>query len=206
MRDNQPVTQNELKVPPDQTLISVTDLKGRITYANPSFIAMSGFLMDELIGQPHNLVRHPDMPAEAFRDMWQTIDSGLPWTGLVKNRRKNGDFYWVRANATPMRDGDKIVGYLSVRTSPSQEEINAATSLYASMREEAQHGRLRHILDRGVVLRTDPFSKLYRALKPGMRGQLFWLAAWPAAIPLLTQALGLPFWISLAGGTEVALA
>ena len=200
MRDNQPVTQNELKVPPDQTLISVTDLKGRITYANPSFISMSGFLMDELIGQPHNLVRHPDMPAEAFRDLWETVEAGLPWTGLVKNRRKNGDFYWVRANATPMRDGDKIVGYLSVRTPPSQEEINAATALYATMREEASRGKLTHVVHRSKVLRTDPISKLIRLLTPGMRGQLFWLAAWPAAIPLVTQAMGMPFWVSVLGG------
>ena len=200
MVNNQPVTQNEHKVPPDQTLISVTDLKGRITYANSAFISMSGYLADELMGQAHSIVRHPDMPEEAFRDLWDTVEAGLPWTGLVKNRRKNGDFYWVRANATPMRDGDKIVGYLSVRRAPSQEEIDAATGLYALMREEARRGKLKHVVHRSQVLRTDPISKLIRLLTPGIRGQLFWLAAWPAAVPLATQALGLPFVVSLVAG------
>ena len=200
MRDNQPVTPNELKVPAEQTLISVTDLKGRITYANPSFVAMSGYSQDELMGQAHSIVRHPDMPEEAFRDMWDTIEKGLPWTGLVKNRRKNGDFYWVRANATPMRDGDKIVGYLSVRTAPSQDEINAATALYASMREDARSGHARHVVRGGAVLKTGVFPHLYRLLTPGIRGQLFWLAAWPAAVPLALQAMGLPFWACVLGG------
>ena len=118
MRNNQPVSGREFTFPADQTLISVTDLKGRITYCNKNFIAVSGYTEDELLGQPHNLVRHPDMPEEAFRDLWATIESGRPWTALVKNRRKTGDHYWVRANATPVRDGDRILGYLSVRTRP----------------------------------------------------------------------------------------
>jgi PAS domain S-box-containing protein len=105
VRANLPVTPVEYALPAGQTLVSVTDLKGRITYCNPAFIAVSGYSRDELMGQPHNIVRHPDMPEEAFRDLWHTIQSGLPWTGLVKNRRKNGDHYWVRANATPMKDG-----------------------------------------------------------------------------------------------------
>lgn len=200
MRNNQPVTQNELKVPEDQTLISVTDLKGRITYVNKAFISMSGFLEDELMGQPHNMVRHPDMPSEAFRDMWETISSGLPWSGLVKNRRKNGDFYWVRANATPMRDGDRVVGYLSVRTKPTDQEVRAADALYADMRREAQQGRLVHLMRRGKVIRAGWLAAVYRALTPGMRGQLFWLAWWPAAIPLMCQALGLPFWACALAG------
>ena len=78
-------------------------------------MAVSGYSSAELLGQPHNIVRHPDMPPEAFRDLWATIQAKAPWTGLVKNRRKNGDHYWVRANATPMLDGDTITGYLSVR-------------------------------------------------------------------------------------------
>ena len=100
MRKNLPVTQREYSFPANQTLVSVTDLKGRITYCNHAFVHVSGFERGELMGQPHNLVRHPDMPEEAFRDMWETIQAGLPWTGLVKNRRKDGDHYWVQANAT----------------------------------------------------------------------------------------------------------
>jgi aerotaxis receptor len=173
MRTNLPVTQREYLFPADQTLVSVTDLKGRITYCNPAFIEVSGYAKEELLGQPHNLVRHPDMPAEAFRDMWATIQAGLPWTGLVKNRRKNGDHYWVQANATPMKDGDRIVGFLSVRTLPSREQVQGAEALYATMRAEASEGRLVHVLARGAVLRQSLAGRIGRALKPGQRGVIF---------------------------------
>src|SRR3990167_5859633 len=114
MRSNLPVTQNEYVLRQGMTIVSRTDLKGRITYINDDFIEASGFTQEELIGQPHNLVRHPDMPEEAFDDMWRTLKAGLPWTGLVKNRCKNGDHYWVVANATPVREGDAVsTGLLS---------------------------------------------------------------------------------------------
>ncbi len=102
MRLNLPVTQQEFEFPDSVTLVSTTDLQGRITYCNPAFIAVSGYAREELVGELHNLIRHPDMPAEAFRDMWDTLQQGHPWTGIVKNRRKNGDHYWVQANATPV--------------------------------------------------------------------------------------------------------
>ncbi len=136
MRDNGPVTQQEYELSADSPLVSTTDLQSHITYCNPAFVAASGFDRSELIGQPHNLIRHPDMPAEAFRDMWETLKAGEPWTALVKNRRKDGGFYWVRANVTPVRDGAGISGYMSVRTKPSREEIAGAEALYARMREE----------------------------------------------------------------------
>ncbi|MFT7775995.1 methyl-accepting chemotaxis protein [Roseateles sp.] len=136
MRDNGPVTQQEYEISADTPLVSTTDLQSRITYCNPAFIAASGFDRDELLGQPHNLIRHPDMPAEAFRDMWATLKAGEPWTALVKNRRKNGDFYWVRANVTPVRDARGICGFMSVRTKPGREEIRGAEALYAQMRQE----------------------------------------------------------------------
>ena len=123
MRSNLPVTQKEYVYPEGLTLVSTTDLRSRITYCNPAFIEVSGYDADELIGQPHNLIRHPDMPEEAFRDMWDTIRSGRPWTAMVKNRCKNGDHYWVQANVTPLvRDG-KPVGYMSVRTRPGRTEV-----------------------------------------------------------------------------------
>jgi aerotaxis receptor len=103
-------------------------LQGNINYANPYFIEVSGFTEEELIGAPQN-VRHPDMPVEAFADLWSTIKSGMPWTGLVKNRCKNGDFYWVLANVTPVIESGKPVGYLSVRTKPSREQVRAADAL-----------------------------------------------------------------------------
>jgi aerotaxis receptor len=173
MRINEPVTQREFAFPAGETLVSVTDLKGRITYCNAPFIDVSGYSRDELVGQPHNLVRHPDMPEEAFRDLWETIQAGLPWTGLVKNRRKNGDHYWVCANATPMRDGDRITGYLSVRTQPSRAEVDAAEALYARMRDEVRNGRVVHALHRGMLVRVDAAGRLLRTLTPGERGRMF---------------------------------
>ncbi|WP_347558797.1 methyl-accepting chemotaxis protein [Robbsia sp. KACC 23696] len=133
MRLNQPVTQHQFDFPASEQLVSVTDLKGVIRYCNPGFIKVSGFDRDQLIGQPHNLVRHPDMPAAAFADMWATLRAGKPWTALVKNRRRNGDYYWVRANVTPIVERGAVSGYLSVRTKPSAEEISAAAPAYAAL-------------------------------------------------------------------------
>lgn len=134
MRNNQPVTQNEYVLKDGAAIISRTDKKGQITDCNQEFIEASGFERDELLGQPHNMVRHPDMPQEAFRDMWSTLKSGRPWSGFVKNRRKNGDHYWVKATATPLPDHS---GYFSVRTKASREDIAAAEALYAKMRGDA---------------------------------------------------------------------
>lgn len=192
MRQNLPVTQNGYDFPADQTLISVTDLKGRITYCNANFVAVSGFTREELMGQPHNIVRHPDMPAEAFRDLWETIDGGEPWTALIKNRRKNGDHYWVRANATPVRSGGRTVGYLSVRTKPAAEEVAAAEQLYARMRAEADSGKRIHRLYRGQIVRADCLGWLSRTMRPGLRGQVVLLTAWAAAGPLACALLGAP--------------
>lgn len=140
MRTNLPITQREYAFPAGQALVSTTDLQGRILYCNPAFIEVSGYIREELLGQPHNMIRHPDMPEEAFRDMWQTIESGQPWSGLVKNRRKNGDHYWVMANVTPLLDGDRPVGYMSVRTLPDRQQVSEAETVYARMREAASRG------------------------------------------------------------------
>lgn len=133
MRKNLPITNHEYVLADDDALVSTTDLKGKITYANASFIAASGFAEDELIGQPHNLVRHPDMPPAAFGDLWQTIKSGRTWTAAVKNRRKDGGFYWVRANVTPMLENGRIIGFMSVRTKPAAADVAGAQALYAAM-------------------------------------------------------------------------
>ena len=101
MRNNQPVTQREYAFPDQQRLISTTDLKGQITYCNDIFAEVSGFARDELIRAPHNLVRHPDVPPAVFDHMWTTLKQGKPWMGIVKNRRKTGDHYWVNAYVTP---------------------------------------------------------------------------------------------------------
>ena len=149
MRINQPVTQREVTFTANDIIVSITDLQGNITDVNPSFIAISGFSKVELIGQPHNIVRHPDMPAEAYADMWSNLKQGRPWTGVVKNRCKNGDFYWVIANATPIFNQGQITGYMSVRTQPSREEIAAAEQAYRLFRE-GKAGNLR--ISQGKVI------------------------------------------------------
>ena len=157
MRRNLPVTQREYPVDDNVTLMSATDLKGRLRYANEAFLEVSGFSNEELLGQPHNIVRHPDMPQEAFVDMWDTLKGGLSWTALVKNRRRDGDHYWVRANATPVRHAGQVVGYLSVRTRPTQAEIDAADARYARCREDGMKGWAFY---RGLVVRTGIWSPL----------------------------------------------
>ena len=171
MRTNLPVTQQEFVVPDGATLVSTTDLTSRITYCNPSFVAVSGYTREELVGQHHNIVRHPDMPPEAFRDMWATLQSGSPWSVLVKNRRKNGDHYWVMANATPVVENGQTVGYMSVRTKPTREQVEQAEALYARMRSEAETGHLKVSLRQGRLVRTGWLGSLKSAthLSLGLR-------------------------------------
>ena len=126
MRTNLPVTGIEYPLQDGQSIVSKTDTKGRIIYVNPTFVEVSGFAEEELIGKAHNIVRHPDMPPEAFADLWQTLQAGEPWTGLVKNRRKNGDFYWVVANVVPIKEAGATVGYMSVRTRPARDQVERA--------------------------------------------------------------------------------
>ncbi|EEG08390.1 methyl-accepting chemotaxis protein [Pseudogulbenkiania ferrooxidans] len=136
MKINLPVTDQEHLVDPFNPIVSKTDAKGSITYVNRAFVDISGFSEAELVGRNHNIVRHPDMPPEAFADLWETIKTGRPWRGLVKNRCKNGDFYWVEAYVTPITEHGKITGYMSVRSAPRREEIAAATALYQAVRNK----------------------------------------------------------------------
>ena len=145
MRNNQPVTNHEVVLNDDTLIVSKTDIKGQITYINRDFLEISGFTEAELIGQPHNIVRHPDMPIEAFADMWADLKAGRPWTGMVKNRCKNGDFYWVLATATPMRENGQVVGYISVRRKPTRQQVEASEAAYQLFREKrAGSLRIRH--------------------------------------------------------------
>jgi len=130
MKINEPTTTVEHELVEGEVLASRTDLKGIITFANKKFINISGFSEEELMGSNHNIVRHPDMPQEAFRDLWETVKVGRPWTGIVKNRCKNGDFYWVKATVTPVIKDGKTVEYMSTRLKPSRQEIAAAEALY----------------------------------------------------------------------------
>ena len=125
-----PVTANELFLDPLRPIVTKTDLKGRITYANPAFVEISGFTLDELIGQPHNVVRHPDMPKQAFADLWNHIRDGKSCMGPVKNRCKNGDYYWVDAYVMPISEKGKVIGYESVRCVPNEQDVARAEQLY----------------------------------------------------------------------------
>ena len=151
MRTNLPVSQKEYFFPESQLLVSTTDAKGCITHCNTAFAEVSGYSYDELMGQPHNLIRHPDMPPEAFKDMWATVGRGRPWSGIVKNRRANGDFYWVEANVTPILDNGKPVGYMSVRFRPTREQVAAAEALYAKVAQQRESGRHTFKLHAGRV-------------------------------------------------------
>ncbi|GLR64183.1 methyl-accepting chemotaxis protein [Marinospirillum insulare] len=133
MKTNLPITQNECKFAEDARLVSTTDLKGIITYANPDFCKVSGFSLEELVGKSHNLVRHPDMPPLAFKEFWAALKQGKSWYGVVKNRCKNGDYYWVDAYATPIYQDNKIVGYQSVRTQPSNARKINAEAIYKKL-------------------------------------------------------------------------
>ena len=136
MKINLPVTTNELMVDPVNPIVTKTDVKGSITYANRAFIEISGFTEAELLGKNHNIVRHPDMPASAFADLWDTVKTGKPWRGIVKNRAKNGDFYWVEAYVTPITEHGRIVGYMSVRSRPSRQDVDGAAALYRKVQDK----------------------------------------------------------------------
>lgn len=134
MRSNLPVVDREVLLSEDDVIVSTTDLHGNIVSASPDFVRISGYTQQELIGQPHNLVRHPDMPSEAFGSLWSVIKTGRTWMGIVKNRTKDGAFYWVKADVSSVIKDGKVVGYRSVRTKPKAEEIAAASQLYAAVK------------------------------------------------------------------------
>nr|WP_298723359.1 methyl-accepting chemotaxis protein [uncultured Steroidobacter sp.] len=168
MRVSGPVSDAEYVLPDGEVIITHTDPSSRITYANPAFLTSSEYSIEECLGQPQNIIRHPDMPKEAFADLWRTIRAGKSWTGLVKNRRKHGGFYWVRANVTPMMDLQRgeIVGYMSVRVKPTRVEIQQAEQAYKAIRE-GRAGRL--CIREGRIFDTSWRGRLQRALKPSLR-------------------------------------
>lgn len=156
MRINEPITNNEVDYPAENLLITRTDEGGRIEFVNQAFVQVSGFTEEELVGQPHNLIRHPHMPKEAFADLWRTLKANKPWQGLVKNRAKNGDYYWVMANVIPvMHEGQR--NYVSIRSKPSRKEVEMAENVYRDVREN----RAKNIsVEGGDIIRTGFFSKL----------------------------------------------
>ncbi len=130
MKNNQPVTQREIAFSEDINILSTTDPKGSVSYVNDDFVDLSGFRCEELLNKNHNVVRHPDMPPAAFQNLWDTLKARHPWMGIVKNRTKAGDHYWVNAFVTPISRDGKIVEYQSVRSKPKREEIERAETFY----------------------------------------------------------------------------
>lgn len=165
MRVNMPVNDYEYVLGPDEQIVSRTDLRSHIVYVNDAFCRASAYSRDELLGEPQNIVRHPDMPQQAFADLWSTIQDGRPWTGIIKNRRKDGGFYWVRANVTPLLEHGRMTGFMSVRSRPEREEIRAAEALYAALGDGASvqmhGGSVRPVGLRGVWQRllAQPFAR-----------------------------------------------
>jgi len=162
MRTNLPVTNVDYPLDDNAMIVSKTDSKGKLAYFNKQFVDASGFTEAELMGQPRNIVRHPDMPPEAFEDFWTTIKAGMPWAGAVKNRRKNGDFYWVRASATPIWENGQITGYMSIRTKLPAEQRAEAEQVYALIRAKKAQ---KYTVTAGLIRRRSLADSLLRRFK-----------------------------------------
>lgn len=132
------VTDVETHFPTGELIVSQTDPAGIITMCNEAFVQMSGFRMSELIGQPHSILRHPDMPKAAFADLWETVNAGKRWSGYVKNLRKDGGFYWVYATVIPKVRSGEVVGHTSVRREPSRKKVDEAIATYQAMRAQEE--------------------------------------------------------------------
>jgi aerotaxis receptor len=208
---NLPIIDEEYPFPAGESLVSTTDLKGHILYCNPAFIRVSGYAREQLLGQPHNLIRHPDMPSEAYRDMWATIQSGQPWSALVKNRRADGRYYWVQANVTPLLANGQPTGYMSVRTQPTRADVEAATRLYAHMRAEAQAGQRVHTLHNGQVRQNTLANRIARAFQLDMANRLtlgvmvMVTVALAVGVAAAGGELGMGAWAALAATWLIAL-
>ena len=188
MRINMPVTHTEYSLKKTDSIVSKTNLLGVITYINEDFIRVSGFTQEELVGSDHNIVRHPDMPPEAFEDMWQTLKEGRPWTGIVKNRCKNGDFYWVLANTTPFYEEERQIGYLSVRSKPSREQITEADDAYRLFKEgKAGNLRIRDgkVIKHTVLTKLSPFKELT------LKSRLIYVIGMLSMLMILIGGMGL---------------
>ena len=190
MRTNLPVTGREYDFPAEELLMSTTDHQGVLLHCNAAFARVSGYDIEELAGQPHNIVRHPDMPPEAFKDMWHTIGKGRSWIGLVKNRRKNGDFYWVRAHVTPIIENDKPRGYMSVRSKPSREDVRAAEALYERIKRQRESGKHSFRLHSGRVRSTGWRNQVERLRRASFTQRLIAMLLPLWAVALLPPALG----------------
>jgi|GEM_PF-42307 len=189
MKINMPVTNNEVVFADDQFMLTKTDLKGVITYANKDFIEVSGFSEAELVGSSHNIVRHPDMPVEAFEDMWRNLRMGRPWSGMVKNLCKNGDYYWVMANAAAIVENGQITGYLSARKKPTREQVDEAAAAYRLFKD----GNAKHlVIHEGKVMKNDLISRIrYKLLNYTVSQRLMTMVGLAAVVVAVQAAIGI---------------
>lgn len=187
MKKNLPVTDKEITF--DNPLISTTDLKGIITSFNREFEYVSGFSADELMNVNHNVIRHPDMPPAAFADLWSTVKSGKHWMGMVKNRTKTGDFYWVDAYVTPIFDGDKVIGYESVRSKPKKQEIKRAQQLYKQI-NEGKKPKLGNVFTRLSLKNKTTLSVVLSSIVASVVNQISTIQQLPFYLPVVIAVLG----------------
>jgi aerotaxis receptor len=182
MKVNLPISGAEQRFPTDANILSTTDLKGAITYVNPDFVAISGYEEQELLGKNHNIIRHPEMPKEAFADLWQHMKDGKPWMGIVKNRIKNGDHYWVDAFVMPIKEEGRVKEYQSVRFSPDAEHVSRADAYYKRLSE-------------GKAVKASLGSRIGLKTKM-MLGNL--MALLPAVVTAYVESLADMLWLGFA--------
>jgi PAS domain S-box-containing protein len=186
MRTNLPVTNTEYPIHDHTLIVSKTDTKGKLTYFNAQFVDASGFTDAELMGQPHNIIRHPDMPPEAFEDLWTTLKAGKPWAGAVKNRRKNGDFYWVLASATPIWENGQIAGYMSIRSKLPADQRAEAEHVYALLRaKKAQQ----YTVTAGII-RKRSLTDAFKAFTGSLKARLTTLVTLQALFLMMVGLIG----------------
>ena len=181
MKKNLPVTQQNIEIAAGKVLVSNTDLKGIITYANRDFMEVAGYSSQELVGKNHNIVRHPDVPAVFFQDLWDTVQQGKPWTGIVKNRAKSGDHYWVVANVAPYYEDGQITGYISIRQPATTEQISLAEQLY----KQAEDGEITVKSGNVYAGLSGKLARLNPLRKMGVRNKLIGMIALLSLLPLL---------------------
>lgn len=185
MKTNLPITQQERSYPDNLPLVSTTNLKGQITFVNDAFVEVSGFNREELMGQAHNIVRHPDVPSDVFADMWRTLQEGKTWMGIVKNRCKNGDHYWVNAFVTPILENHQVVGYQSVRSKPKASQVERAEQVY----QRVKNGKKR-LRPSDIPLKLSmPVIAMLSGLVPAMISQWFGLSGAGLYIPAVLTSL-----------------
>jgi len=198
MRDNGPITDRQVHFAENDVLVSRTGTGGKIEFANEAFVRISGFTEQELLGEPHNIVRHPHMPKQAFRDLWETIKAGDCWEGFVKNRTKTGDYYWVRANVTPVIEDGKVTGFISIRTRPTQEETDRYDALYRGVRE----GTAKNIaISGGDVVSTAIGARLSR-FASSLKGSIVIAFALVLLLMVVLSGLGLMIRSAATGAFE----